>query len=229
MSAVRQLGSAVLLLALLFAAGPARAEEIVDEIPPHAGAPWAWGFRCGAEMHVGEVASRRYSVFPRPAGAPTSDKLFEGINVAAFLERTLQDHARLGLEIGVMDAVAGELTYERDFTTLHYGPYLRLSALPGRISPYLMGAAQIYHGFAKGPAIAQFPALLAAMPAAATYYPLGELNNPVGFTWALGGGLEFPITQEFTFAVDSRYRRFLQGGADPKVVELTLMVHVWMK
>ncbi len=178
--------------------------EVEDEIPEGAGADWAYGFRAGAELHVGNISDRQVLV---PSVPPETDSLFEGPSVNLFVEKTLSDYFRFGFEFGGQDAVVGAADTEQDFTQLFWGPYLRASLRPGRFSPYGLAGIHAYHAFAKG--------------------ALADLDQEAGFAYVTGGGIEIPITRDYTFALEGRFHQFLRDGTDPKTIELFWVTHLW--
>ena len=202
-------------LVLLTLAAPARADDFSDEIPAGAGGLWQVGIRVGAEFHVGEIGSTYYLLKPRyPVGLfglfiPDAEQLHEGPDVTGFVEYTLSDHFRVGFEAGAQVAVIGEAFFEEHFTTIVWGPYLRVVAFPGKPTPYGILAGQIYHGFAGG--------------------SMSALAQPIGLTWAGGGGLELPLTPDVAISFEGRFRQYEQGGTDPKIVEALLVTQFWLK
>jgi len=205
--------------ALLVSAAPAYAQEIKDEIPHKANGTWAWGLRIGAPLPVGTVGNRQYSL--APALPHLSDTLTVGVLASGFIERALGDYVRGGLEIAWADSTVAELVTERDFISFFYGPYIRIVPFPGRITPYAVASAELYHSFANG--------LPGFNPVTATPIAgLQELRENAGFTYSVGGGIEGAITKEYAVLVESRFRHYLQGGADPKQLEFMLGFHIWI-
>lgn len=200
----------ITMLALLLALTPqlCRADDFSDEIPEGAGGKWLVGFRAGAEFHVGRVGDNYYQL---KASLPTPDleMLFEGPDIMGYAEYTLSDHLRAGFEAGAQVAVIGEAANEEHFTTIVWGPYLRAVAFPGKITPYALVSAQLYHGFAGG--------------------AMKPLAVPAAFTYSLGGGLEVPLSRDVGLGFEGRFRHFAQEGSDPKVIEAQMMVQFWLE
>ena len=200
----------ITMLAIALALTPqlCRADDFSDEIPEGAGGKWLVGFRAGAEFHVGRVSENVY-LHLNKYSALTAGQLYEGPDMTGYVEYTLSDHFRAGFEAGAQVAVIGEAANEKHLTTIVWGPYLRAIAFPGKISPYALASAQLYHGFAGG--------------------ALRALRVPAAFTYSLGGGLEVPLSRDVGLGFEGRFRHFAQEGSDPKVIEALMMVQFWLE